>query len=58
MELSPKLMKKMKGWREGSVVKSTNCSSEGPEFKSQQAQVAHNHLYSYSELIHIHKINK
>jgi hypothetical protein len=24
------------GWRDGSVVKSTNCSSEGPEFKSQQ----------------------
>jgi hypothetical protein len=25
-----------KGWRDGSVVKSTDCSSEGPEFKSQQ----------------------
>jgi hypothetical protein len=24
------------GWRDGSVVKSTSCSSEGPEFKSQQ----------------------
>jgi hypothetical protein len=24
------------GWRDGSVVKSANCSSEGPEFKSQQ----------------------
>ena len=23
------------GWRDGSVVKSTDCSSEGPEFKSQ-----------------------
>jgi hypothetical protein len=23
------------GWRDGSVVKSTVCSSEGPEFKSQ-----------------------
>ena len=23
-----------KGWRDGSVVKSTDCSSEGPEFKS------------------------
>jgi hypothetical protein len=23
-------------WRDGSVVKSTDCSSEGPEFKSQQ----------------------
>ena len=26
----------MKGWRDGSVVKSTDCSSEGQEFKSQQ----------------------
>ena len=25
-----------RGWRDGSVVKSANCSSEGPEFKSQQ----------------------
>jgi restriction endonuclease len=24
------------GWRDGSMVKSTDCSSEGPEFKSQQ----------------------
>jgi hypothetical protein len=24
------------GWRDGSVVKSTDCSTEGPEFKSQQ----------------------
>jgi hypothetical protein len=24
------------GWRDGSVVKSTVCSSKGPEFKSQQ----------------------
>jgi hypothetical protein len=24
------------GWRDGSVVKNTDCSSEGPEFKSQQ----------------------
>jgi hypothetical protein len=26
----------IRGWRDGSVVKSTDCSSEGPEFKSQQ----------------------
>jgi hypothetical protein len=26
------------GWRDGSVVKSTDCSSKGPEFKSQQLQ--------------------
>jgi hypothetical protein len=25
-----------RGWRDGSVVKSTDCSSRGPEFKSQQ----------------------
>jgi len=24
------------GWRDGSVVKSTDCSSRDPEFKSQQ----------------------
>jgi hypothetical protein len=24
------------GWRESSAVKSTDCSSRGPEFKSQQ----------------------
>jgi hypothetical protein len=30
------LKKKLEGWRDGSVVKSANCSSEGPEFKSQQ----------------------
>jgi hypothetical protein len=24
------------GWRDGSVVKSTDCSSKGPKFKSQQ----------------------
>jgi hypothetical protein len=24
------------GWRDGSVVKSSDCSSKGPEFKSQQ----------------------
>jgi hypothetical protein len=27
---------KIGGWRDGSEVKSTACSSEGPEFKSQQ----------------------
>jgi hypothetical protein len=25
-----------RGWRDGSVVKSTDCSSRGPEFSSQQ----------------------
>jgi hypothetical protein len=28
--------KENRGWRDGSVIKSTYCSSEGPEFKSQQ----------------------
>jgi hypothetical protein len=26
----------IRGWRDGSAVKSTDCSSRGPEFKSQQ----------------------
>jgi hypothetical protein len=30
------LKKKLEGWRDSSVVKSTNCSSKGHEFKSQQ----------------------
>jgi hypothetical protein len=29
--------RKYRGWRDGSVVKSTDCSSRGPEFKSQQS---------------------
>jgi hypothetical protein len=34
---NPVLKKKIiLGWRGGSAVKSTDCSSEGPEFKSQQ----------------------
>jgi hypothetical protein len=28
--------RRKRGWRDGSVVKSTNCSSIGPEFNSQQ----------------------
>jgi hypothetical protein len=28
--------KNYRGWRDGSVVKSTECSSRGSEFKSQQ----------------------
>jgi hypothetical protein len=31
-----KKKRKIGGWRDGSVVKSTDCSSKGPEFKSQQ----------------------
>jgi len=30
------LRSKQRGWRDGSVVKSTDCSSRGPEFNSQQ----------------------
>jgi hypothetical protein len=30
------MRRKVQGWRDGSVVKSTECSSEGPEFNSQQ----------------------
>jgi hypothetical protein len=29
-------VKGLECWRDGSAVKSTDCSSEGPEFKSQQ----------------------
>jgi hypothetical protein len=28
--------KNRRGWRDGSVVKSTDCSSRGPEFNSQK----------------------
>ncbi|CAO2642185.1 hypothetical protein LEMLEM_LOCUS26074 [Lemmus lemmus] len=28
--------KKLRGWRDGSEVKSTACSSKGPEFNSRQ----------------------
>jgi hypothetical protein len=31
-----RIEKNFSGWRDGSAVKSTDCSSEGPEFKSQQ----------------------
>jgi hypothetical protein len=36
MEQDPVLKTKSKGWPDGSAGKSTDCSSEGPEFKSQQ----------------------
>jgi hypothetical protein len=28
----------LRGWRDGSAVKNTGCSSKSPEFKSQQPQ--------------------
>jgi hypothetical protein len=34
--LSSRFSESSGGWRDGSAVKSTDCSSEGPEFKSQQ----------------------
>jgi hypothetical protein len=34
--LKVKTRRSKQGWRAGSAVKSTDCSSEGPEFKSQQ----------------------
>jgi hypothetical protein len=36
--------KEAEGWRDGSVVKSTNCSSRGPEFNPSNHMVAHSHL--------------
>ena len=38
-----KMTQYKKGWRDGSAVKSTDYSSEGPEFKSHNYMVAHNH---------------
>ncbi|CAO2610004.1 C-type lectin domain family 18 member B [Lemmus lemmus] len=32
------------GWRDGSEVKRTDCSSRGPEFNSSNHMVAHSHL--------------
>ena len=34
--VSKKQNKQTRGWRDGSIVKSTDCSSKGPEFSSQQ----------------------
>jgi hypothetical protein len=36
--------KQLWGWRDGLAVKSTDCSSRGPEFKSQHHVVAHSQL--------------
>jgi hypothetical protein len=33
--------KSQKAWKDGSVVKSTSCSSSGPEFNSQQPRGDH-----------------
>jgi hypothetical protein len=35
-QFSPRWNQIVGGWRDGSVVKITDCSSEGPEFSSQQ----------------------
>ncbi|EGV92360.1 hypothetical protein I79_000935 [Cricetulus griseus] len=32
------------GWGDGSEIKSSGCSSKGPEFNSSNHMVAHNHL--------------
>jgi hypothetical protein len=34
----------MESWRDGSVVKSTNCSARGPEFNPSNHMVAHYHI--------------
>jgi hypothetical protein len=36
MELEARNKNHVEDWSDGSVVKSTDCSSRGPEFKSQQ----------------------
>jgi hypothetical protein len=47
------------GWRDGSEVKSTDCSSRDPEFKSQQPHGGSDALFWYAgEHADINKINK
>ena len=57
------------GWRDGSVVKSTDCTSRGPEFNSQQphggsqSSLTGSYALLWSvcrqlQCSHIHKINK
>jgi len=50
------------GWREGSVVKNTDCSSRGPEFNSQQlhggSQPSVMGSDALFETVCSHKINK
>jgi len=36
IQTKPNKRNNNKGWRDGSAVKSTDCSSRGPEFNSQQ----------------------
>jgi hypothetical protein len=48
-----------KCWRDdGSVVKSTDCSSRGPEFNSQQPHGGSQPSIMRSDSTHIYKINK
>jgi hypothetical protein len=37
----------LEGWRDGSVMKSTGCSSRGPGFNSQHAH-AHTHTHTHT----------
>jgi hypothetical protein len=41
-------------WRGGSEDQSTDCSSRGPEFNSQQPHGAHNHLVPSSACMYRH----
>jgi hypothetical protein len=67
MKLSQKF--KARGWRDGSAVKSTSCSSRGPQFKSQhpdgssqlsvtpfQGDPTPSHRQAYSQNSNVHKI--
>jgi hypothetical protein len=40
----PFMLKVLEGWRDVSVIKSTDCSSRGPEFNSSNHMMAHNYL--------------
>jgi hypothetical protein len=53
------------GWRDGSAVKGTDCSSKGPEFKSQQPHggskpsvMRSDALFWMTATLYLHVINK
>jgi hypothetical protein len=48
-----------RGWRDGSVMKSTGCSSRGPEFNSQQPHGGSQPSVMGSDaLFYVHTLNK
>jgi hypothetical protein len=57
-------LKNNKGWRDGSAVKNTDCSSEGPEFNSQQPHdgsqpsLTRSDSLFWTATVYLHRINK